>query len=66
MILARVAYDACSQQFRLADPEMASIFQEGELYLLFVDFLPKPGADHSVIEVDFTLPMDPPPPMGQA
>ena len=41
MILARVAYDAYNQQFRLADPEMAAMFEDGEFYLLFVDFLPQ-------------------------
>ena len=41
MILAKVAYDASRQQFHLADPEMASMFKDGEVYLLFVDFLPQ-------------------------
>jgi len=41
MLLAKVAYDAQTQQFSLADPEMAALFEHGVVYLLLVDFLPK-------------------------
>ena len=41
MILVKVAYDAYNQQFRLIDQKLANMFQEGDMYLLVVDFFPQ-------------------------
>ena len=65
MMLARVAYDAYNQRFRLADPEMAPMFEDGEVYVLVVDFLPKTAPENGLeIEIDTLL--EPPPSMGHA
>jgi hypothetical protein len=40
MILVKVAYDAYNQQFRLLDQTNARIFDDGEVYLVAVDFFP--------------------------
>jgi len=40
MILVKVAYDAYNQQFRLIDQTNARIFDDGEVYLVAVDFFP--------------------------
>jgi hypothetical protein len=40
MILVKVEYDAYNQQFRLVDPTLARMFDDGEVYLLAVDFFP--------------------------
>ena len=41
MFLVKVAYDAYNQQFRLIDQKLAHMFEDGEMYLLVVDFLPQ-------------------------
>jgi hypothetical protein len=61
MILARVAYDAYNQQFRLADPELAVMFEDGEIYVLFVDFLPRQATP---VDPDFDLETFAKPPVG--
>lgn len=41
MFIVKVAYDAYSQQFRLTDPKLAHMFDDGGMYLLVVDFFPQ-------------------------
>jgi hypothetical protein len=41
MFLVKVAYDGCKQQFRLVDHQLSNMFEDGEMYLLVVDFLPE-------------------------
>jgi hypothetical protein len=40
MILIKVAYDAYNQQFRLVEPTQARMFDDGEEYVVAVDFFP--------------------------
>ena len=40
MFVVKVAYDACNQQFRLLDQKLAHMFEDGDMYLLVVDFFP--------------------------
>jgi hypothetical protein len=40
MILVKVAYDAYNQEFRLVDPQLNHMFDDGETYLLAVDIFP--------------------------
>jgi hypothetical protein len=48
MILVKVAYDAYNQQFRLIDQTTSRIFDDGEVYLVAVDFFPTDlGADEA-------------------
>ena len=37
----KVAWDARNQEFRLLDQKLAHMFQEGDSYLLVVDFSPQ-------------------------
>lgn len=48
MILVKVAYDAYNQQFRLVDQTHARIFDDGEVYLVAVDFFPTDWDDEEV------------------
>ncbi len=41
MFFIKVAYDACNQQFRLTDPELSYMFEDGDIYMLIVDFFPE-------------------------
>lgn len=41
MFIVNVAYDGYNQQFRLMDPKLAHMFDDGEMYLLVVDFFPQ-------------------------
>lgn len=41
MFVVKVTYDASNQQFRLVDPKVAQLLQDGELYLLVADFFPE-------------------------
>ena len=41
MFFIKVAYDACNQQFRLMDPELSHMFEDGDTYMLIVDFFPE-------------------------
>jgi hypothetical protein len=52
MFIVKVAWDARNQQFRLMDPKMANLFEDGDMYLLVVDFLPQDSADEQVIDLD--------------
>ena len=40
MILIKVSYDAYNQEFRLVDPKCAKLFEDGETYVLAMEFLP--------------------------
>jgi hypothetical protein len=40
VFVVKVAYDAYNQQFRLLDQKLAHMFEDGDMYLLVVDFLP--------------------------
>ena len=72
MILAKVAYDAYNQRFRLTDPQLSGVFKDSEMYLVIVDFLPKDieraieYSDTDAAEVDFSPLMEPPTPIGHA
>ena len=71
MILAKLAYDAYNQHFRLTDPQLAGVFKDGEMYLVIVDYLPKDleraieVADTDE-EVDFSSLLEPPSAIGHA
>src|SRR5438445_9051487 len=53
MFITKVAWDARQQQFRLQDPKMAHMFQDGDLYLLVVDFFPQDcDEDGQFIDLD--------------
>ena len=41
VFVVKVTYDAYNQQFRLADPKLAHMFEDGDMYLLVVDFFPQ-------------------------
>jgi hypothetical protein len=45
MFIVKVEWDAMNQQFRLMDPKLAHLFEEGDIYLLVVDFLPQDISD---------------------
>jgi len=40
MCIVKVSWDARNQQFRLMDQKLAHMFEDGDMYLLVVDFLP--------------------------
>ena len=53
MFIVKVAWDARNQQFRLMDPKLAHVFEEGDIYLLVVDFFPQDStADEQFIDLD--------------
>ena len=53
MFIFKVAWDAGNQQFRLMDQKMAHLFEDGDMYLLVVDFLPQnPDSDDQFIDLD--------------
>jgi hypothetical protein len=41
MFLVKLAYDGYNHQFRLVDQKLANMFEDGEMYLLVVDFFPE-------------------------
>jgi hypothetical protein len=45
MILVKVAYDSQSQQFRLLDPDLVHMFDDGEAYLVAVDIFPSDSTE---------------------
>ena len=49
MFIVKVAWDARNQQFRLMDQKLSHMFEDGDMYLLVVDFLP----NESDVEGDF-------------
>ncbi len=53
MFIVKVAWDARHQQFRLMDSKLAHMFQEGDTYLLVVDFFPQDcDTDGQFIDLD--------------
>ena len=44
MFIKKVAWDAGNQQFRLMDRKLAGMFDDGDMYLLVVDFFPQQSA----------------------
>ena len=49
MFIVKVSWDSRNQQFRLMDQKLAHMFEEGDMYLLVVDFFPQ----DSVLEEQF-------------
>ncbi len=41
MFIVKVAWDARNQQFRLMEQKLAHMFEDGDMYLLVVDFFPQ-------------------------
>jgi len=52
MFIIKVSWDAQSQQFRLMDQKLANLFEDGDMYLLVVDFLPQDGVEGQFIDLD--------------
>jgi hypothetical protein len=53
MFIVKVAWDARNQQFRLMDQKLAHVFEDGDVYLLVVDFFPQDAqADDQFIDLD--------------
>jgi hypothetical protein len=54
MFIVKVAWDARHQQFRLMDSKMAHVFEDGDMYLLVVDFCPPEldATDGQFIDLD--------------
>jgi hypothetical protein len=45
MFIVKVAWDEKSQHFRLMDQKLANMFEDGDMYLLVVDFFPHESED---------------------
>jgi len=54
MCIVKVSWDARNQQFRLMDQKLAHMFEDGDMYLLVVDFLPQSSdeVDGQFIDLD--------------
>ena len=53
MFIIRVAWNAHNQQFQLLDPKLNHMFEDGDTYLLVVDFLPEDcDSDGQFIDLD--------------
>jgi hypothetical protein len=52
MFIIKVSWDAQSQQFRLMDQKLANLFEDGDMYLLVVDFLPQDAVEGQFIDLD--------------
>ena len=54
MFIVKVAWDANNQQFRLMDEKLTQMFEDGDMYLLVVDFFPQQTAeiDGQFIDLD--------------
>jgi hypothetical protein len=53
MFIVKVSWDAQNQQFRLMDQKLAQMFEDGDMYLLVVDFLPQDvDSDDQFIDLD--------------
>jgi hypothetical protein len=52
MFIVKVAWDARNQQFRLMDQKLAHMFEDGDMYLLVVDFFPQEASDDQFIDLD--------------
>jgi hypothetical protein len=51
MILVKVAYDGQSQQFRLLEPDLTQMFDDGETYLIALDIFPTELLDSDRVDV---------------
>jgi len=51
MILVKVAYDRQSQQFRLLEPDLTQMFDDGETYLIALDIFPTELLDSDMVDV---------------
>ena len=53
MFIVKVSWDALNQQFRLMDQKLVHMFEDGDMYLLVVDFFPhESDADEQFIDLD--------------
>jgi len=53
MFIVKVSWDAHNQQFRLMDQKLAHMFEDGDMYLLVVDFFPRGApSDDQFIDLD--------------
>ncbi|HYR44929.1 MAG TPA: hypothetical protein VER98_18005 [Terriglobia bacterium] len=54
MFIVKVAWDARNQEFRLLDPKLTNMFEDGDMYLLVVDFFPNDcdDGDGQFIDLD--------------
>ena len=53
MFIVKVAWDAHNQQFRLMEQKLAKMFEDGDMYLLVVDFFPHESeVDGQFIDLD--------------
>jgi hypothetical protein len=53
MFIVKVAWDAKNQQFHLMDQKLAHMFEDGDMYLLVVDFFPQESEiDGQFIDLD--------------
>ena len=53
MFIVKVAWDPHHQQFRLQNPKLAHMFEDGDLFLLMVNFFPQDWAvDGQFIDLD--------------
>ena len=53
MFIIKVAWDSRHQQFRLMDSKLAHMFEEGDTYLLVVDYCPQDSEmDGQFIDLD--------------
>jgi hypothetical protein len=53
MFIVKVSWDARNQQFRLMDQKLSHMFEDGDMYLLVVDFFPQDSCtDEQFIDLD--------------
>jgi hypothetical protein len=53
MFIVKVAWDARNQKFRLMDQKLSNMFEDGDMYLLVVDFFPHDSeVDGEFIDLD--------------
>ena len=52
MFIVKVSWDAQNQQFRLMDQKLANMFEDGDMYLLVVDFFPQESDVEGFVDLD--------------
>ena len=52
MFVVKVSYDAYNQQFRLLDQKLAHMFEDGDMYLLVVDFFPHDEVEGQFVDMN--------------
>jgi hypothetical protein len=53
MFIVKVTWDAHNQAFRLVDQKLTNMFEDGDMYLLVVDFSPQHSdTDEQFIDLD--------------